>query len=132
VGHNGRGRLAMRLAYTLIFMIPADMDFNAIKGNPTAYLVMTMLAEVAIIATCTYIIQAKIPLSHDHNRSHQKLGTEDGGWQLLVRYGGESTWHCIAPFSPPFGLVDRLNARPLNVQKILLLAMWLFHRYWNS
>jgi hypothetical protein len=70
--------LAVRLAYTLIFMITADRDFNAIKGNPTAYLVMTMLPEVAIIATCTYIIQAKIPLSHHHNRSHQKLGTEDG------------------------------------------------------
>jgi hypothetical protein len=82
VGHNGRGRVRSPfgggLAYTLIFMIPADMDFNATKGNPTAYLVMTMLPEVAIIATCTYVIQAKIPLSHDHNRSHQKLGTEDG------------------------------------------------------
>jgi hypothetical protein len=60
--------LAVRLAYTLIFSITADMDFNAIKGNPTAYLVMNMLPEVAIIAICTYTIQAKISLSHDQNK----------------------------------------------------------------
>lgn len=70
--------LEVRLAYTLIFMITADMDFNAIKGNPTAYLVMTMLPEVAIIATWTYIIYRRKFHSHDHNRSHQKLGTEEG------------------------------------------------------
>jgi hypothetical protein len=51
--------LAVRLAYTFVFINTADMDSNAIKGNPTAYLVMTMLPEVAIIVTCTYIIQAK-------------------------------------------------------------------------
>ncbi|KAJ5305848.1 hypothetical protein N7508_004863 [Penicillium antarcticum] len=71
--------LAVRLAYTLIFVITADMDFNAIRGNPTAYLIMTMLPEVAIIAICTYIIQAKIPVSHDLNGNRQKLGSEDGG-----------------------------------------------------
>ncbi|KAJ5263359.1 hypothetical protein N7478_010964 [Penicillium angulare] len=31
--------LAIRLAYSLIFIITSNMDFKAIKGNPTAYLI---------------------------------------------------------------------------------------------
>jgi hypothetical protein len=68
--------LAVRLAYTLIFVITANMDFNAIRGNPTAYLIMTMLPEFAIIAVCTYAIQSKIPVSHDPHGNQQKLGIE--------------------------------------------------------
>lgn len=52
--------LAIRLAYSLIFIISSDMKFNAIKGNPTAYLTMTMLPEVAIIIVCTYVIATRI------------------------------------------------------------------------
>lgn len=52
--------LAIRLTYSLVFVISCNMEFNAIKGNPTAYLVMTMLSEVAIIGVCTYVIAAKI------------------------------------------------------------------------
>jgi len=56
--------LAIRLAYSLIFIITGNMDFNAIKGNSTTYLVMTMLPEVAIIGVCTYIIGMKITPLH--------------------------------------------------------------------
>lgn len=41
--------LAVRTAYSLIFQITGDMTWNAVKGNPTAYLVLTFLAESAII-----------------------------------------------------------------------------------
>jgi hypothetical protein len=53
--------LAVRLAYSLIFIITSNMKFNAVKGDPTAYLVMTVLTEASIIALCTWIIQVKIP-----------------------------------------------------------------------
>lgn len=53
--------LAIRLAYSLVFIISSNMTFNAIKGNPTAYLVMTMLPEVAIIYVCTFFIAIRLP-----------------------------------------------------------------------
>ncbi|KAJ5813750.1 uncharacterized protein N7503_000500 [Penicillium pulvis] len=66
--------LAIRLAYSLIFIITGDMDFNAIKGNSTAYLVMTMLPEVAIIGVCTYVIGVKItPLRQRGKQLSQRL-----------------------------------------------------------
>ncbi|KAJ5980549.1 hypothetical protein N7481_007847 [Penicillium waksmanii] len=52
--------LAIRLAYSLIFIISGNMKFNAIKGNLTGYLTMTMLPEIAIIGVCTYVIAARI------------------------------------------------------------------------
>ena len=65
--------LAVRLAYSLIFIISGNMKFNAIKGNATAYLVMTMLPEVAIIAVCTYIIAFKVPPLEKGPKDSQKL-----------------------------------------------------------
>jgi hypothetical protein len=41
--------LAIRTAYSLIFQITGDMTWNAVKGNSTAYLIMTFLTETAII-----------------------------------------------------------------------------------
>ncbi|KAJ5595432.1 uncharacterized protein N7459_001640 [Penicillium hispanicum] len=61
--------LAVRLVYSLIFVISGNMKFNAIKGDSTTYLVMTMLPEVAIILVCTYMIAARIPpLQQDGKR----------------------------------------------------------------
>jgi amino acid transporter len=54
--------LAVRLAYSLIFIITSNMKFNAIKGDATAYLIMTMLPEAIIVAVCTWVIRTKIPL----------------------------------------------------------------------
>lgn len=52
--------LAERVTYYLMFVITSNMAFNAIKGNPTAYLIMTMLPEVVIITACTSIIATRV------------------------------------------------------------------------
>ncbi|KAB8238394.1 hypothetical protein ETB97_012287 [Aspergillus alliaceus] len=52
--------LAIRIVYSLIFIITADMTWNAVKGDSTAYLIMTMLPEVAIVALTSVTIM-KIP-----------------------------------------------------------------------
>ncbi|KAK8069878.1 hypothetical protein PG994_006494 [Apiospora phragmitis] len=44
--------LAIRTAYSLIYQITGDQTWNAVKGNPTPYLVMTFLPELAIIFLC--------------------------------------------------------------------------------
>lgn len=63
--------LAVRLAYSLIFIITSNMKFNAIKGDPTAYLIMTMLPEVIIIAVCTWVIRTKIPLLPERKQARR-------------------------------------------------------------
>jgi hypothetical protein len=74
--------LAIRVAYSLIFVITGNMAFNAMKGNPTAYLIMTMLPEVVIIAACTYIIATRIsPLIKAGKKVQQN--TEDEESQRL-------------------------------------------------
>ncbi|KAJ5123081.1 hypothetical protein N7448_009178 [Penicillium atrosanguineum] len=70
--------LAVRLVYSLIFIGSGNMAFNAIKGDPTAYLFMTMLPEVAILALCAYIIAMKIsPLQNKGKHVSQKLVDEE-------------------------------------------------------
>ncbi|KAK7975827.1 MFS general substrate transporter [Apiospora arundinis] len=46
--------LAVRTAYSLIYQITGDRTWNAVKGNPTPYLIMTFLPELAIIFTCIW------------------------------------------------------------------------------
>ncbi|KAK7991472.1 hypothetical protein PG996_013478 [Apiospora saccharicola] len=41
--------LAVRTAYSLIYQITGDWTWNAVKGNPTPYLIMTFLPELVII-----------------------------------------------------------------------------------
>jgi hypothetical protein len=77
---------AVRVAYSLIVVITGNMSFNAMKGNPTAYLIMTMLPEVVIIAACTYVIAAKIsPLSKDNKKSNRNTGDEES--QRRISFG---------------------------------------------
>lgn len=77
--------LAVRVVYSLIFIITSNMKFNAIKGAPTAYLVMTVLPEASIIAICTYLIKAKIPLLPDEkNSSASKAGDEESQRHVLM------------------------------------------------
>ncbi|CAI7640160.1 unnamed protein product [Penicillium pancosmium] len=69
--------LAIRLAYSLIFIISGNMKFNAIKGNPTAYLIMTMLPEIATIGVCTYVIAARLsPLRKETHSLSRKPDEE--------------------------------------------------------
>lgn len=77
--------LAVRLAYSLIFIITSDMKFNAIKGNATAYLVMTMLPEASVIAVCTWIIYAKVPLLPGGGQQPaRKSGDEESQENMLL------------------------------------------------
>ncbi|KAJ6088538.1 hypothetical protein N7486_009799 [Penicillium sp. IBT 16267x] len=70
--------LAIRLTYSLVFIITGNLDINAIKGNPNAYLVMTMLPKVAIIGVCTYIIGMNIsPLREGGKWLPQRLEDQE-------------------------------------------------------
>jgi hypothetical protein len=51
----------IRILYSLIFIITANMTWNAVKGSPTAYLLMTVLPEVGVVATCCYTLFNTIP-----------------------------------------------------------------------
>lgn len=78
--------LGVRVAYSLIFVITGNMAFNAMKGNPTAYLTMTMLPEVAIIAVCTYVIAFGIsPLMEASRMSQEEIRDEESQRRLSVR-----------------------------------------------
>lgn len=48
--------MVVRLVYSLIFEATGNRTFNSSKGDPTAYLLMTYLPELGIIATCTATI----------------------------------------------------------------------------
>ncbi|KAJ5092476.1 hypothetical protein NUU61_007346 [Penicillium alfredii] len=72
--------LAVRIAYSLVFISTADMTFNAIKGDSTAYLVMTMLPEVAIVGVCTFVIFARVsPLVENGNGEEERETRKIGG-----------------------------------------------------
>jgi hypothetical protein len=77
--------LAVRVAYSLIFVITGNMAFNAMKGNLTAYLTMTVLPEVDIIAACTYIITTRIsPLVEAKNKDQLNTGDEECQRRLSI------------------------------------------------
>jgi hypothetical protein len=48
--------LAIRTAYALIYQITGDRTWNAVKGSPTPYLLMTMLPELVIIYVAIWTI----------------------------------------------------------------------------
>lgn len=48
--------LAIRLIYALIYVITAQKFFNAIVGNPSAYMLMTTFPEIAVVGICTWVI----------------------------------------------------------------------------
>ncbi|KAE8150738.1 hypothetical protein BDV25DRAFT_129351 [Aspergillus avenaceus] len=67
--------LAIRIVYSLIFIITADMTWNAVKGDSTAYLIMTMLPEVAIVAITSATIQRIPPLARvKEAEAYQRAG----------------------------------------------------------
>jgi hypothetical protein len=48
--------LAIRTAYALVFQVTGDMTWNSVKGDSTAYLVMTFLTETGIIYASVWTI----------------------------------------------------------------------------
>ncbi len=61
--------LLVRVLYSVVFIITADMTWNAVKGSPTPYLLMTMLPEVAFIAACTFTIRNTSPMAKNSQSS---------------------------------------------------------------
>lgn len=57
--------LLVRVLYSVIFVITSDMAWNAVKGNPTAYLLMTMVPEVVFVGVCTFAIWGVGPLEKE-------------------------------------------------------------------
>jgi hypothetical protein len=77
--------LLVRVLYSVIFIITADMTWNAVKGSPTAYLLMTMLPEVAFIAACTFTIRNISPMAKkEQNREFQRTQEEEGSLTNLA------------------------------------------------
>ena len=71
----GLSFLFVRVLYSLIFIITADMMWNAVKGSPTAYLLMTMLPEVAFVAVCCFAVLKTPPVTvKESNRKYQLPG----------------------------------------------------------
>lgn len=88
--------LFIRLLYSLIFVITADMTWNAVKGSPTAYLLMTFLPEVAIVAICTFTVENTSPKDELADRKDQWAGNpeERQGFQGLdsMEFGHNPSW----------------------------------------
>jgi hypothetical protein len=64
--------LLVRVLYSVISFVTADLTWNAVRGSPTAYLLMTMVPEVAFIAPCTFTIMNISPLAKkEQNRKDQ-------------------------------------------------------------
>ncbi|KAL8834094.1 MAG: hypothetical protein Q9170_003930 [Blastenia crenularia] len=70
--------LCIRVLYSVIFVITGDMTWNAVKGNPTAYLLMTFSPEVAFIAVCTFVIKTTTPAATEGNNIKGPPGQEEG------------------------------------------------------
>ena len=54
--------MVVRLVYSLIFEATGDRTFNSSKGDPTAYLTMTYLPELGIVAVCTTTVLGIPPM----------------------------------------------------------------------
>ncbi|KAH8427405.1 uncharacterized protein LDX57_005120 [Aspergillus melleus] len=70
--------LAVRVTYSLVFVITADMAWNAVKGNPGRCLGMMMLPELGIVGLCTWMIWA-IPALEKEERKKGRGGKDVEG-----------------------------------------------------
>ncbi|KAI9044144.1 uncharacterized protein KD926_001968 [Aspergillus affinis] len=64
--------LAVRVTYSLIFVITADMAWNAVKGDSSRYLGMTMVPELGIVALCTWTILGIPALEKEKKKKKKK------------------------------------------------------------
>lgn len=53
--------LGVRVLYSLLYAITGNKILNAIVGNPTIYLFMTMIPEIGIVAICIWTISKLQP-----------------------------------------------------------------------
>jgi hypothetical protein len=77
--------LLVRVLYSLIFIITADMTWNAVKGSPTAYLLMTMLPEVAFVAVCCFAVLKTPPGPVKESDAKYHLQGEGRNWPGMRR-----------------------------------------------
>ncbi|KAF2737370.1 hypothetical protein EJ04DRAFT_117476 [Polyplosphaeria fusca] len=67
----------IRILYSLIFVISANMTWNAVKGSPTAYLLMTLLPEVGMVALCCFTVFHTPPgIEMQENAKYQRAQEE--------------------------------------------------------
>ncbi|KAF2119638.1 hypothetical protein BDV96DRAFT_486623 [Lophiotrema nucula] len=70
--------LFVRVLYSLIFVATANMTWNAVKGNPTAYLTLTVLPEVAFIGvSCLFIAKSRPLMYLSATEDLERKGTEE-------------------------------------------------------
>ena len=81
----GLSFLFVRVLYSLIFIITADMMWNAVKGSPTAYLLMTMLPEVAFVAVCCFAVLKTPPVTVKESNTKYQLPGEGQNWPGMRR-----------------------------------------------
>ncbi|KAF2820859.1 hypothetical protein CC86DRAFT_360113 [Ophiobolus disseminans] len=77
--------LFIRVLYSLIFVITADMMWNAVKGSPTAYLLMTMLPEMAFVAVCCFAVLKTPPGTVEASSAKYQLQGEGQTWPAVRR-----------------------------------------------
>lgn len=69
--------MVVRLVYSLIFEATGDRTFNSSKGDPTAYLTMTYLPELGIIAICTATVLGTPPMEKDKEEMEARSELEE-------------------------------------------------------
>jgi hypothetical protein len=79
--------LFVRVLYSMIFIITSDMMWNAVKGSPTAYLLMTMIPEVAFVAICCFAVLKTPPgIEKEQSTKYQVQGDGEGqNWPEMRR-----------------------------------------------
>jgi hypothetical protein len=75
--------LGIRTAYSLVFQITSDMTWNAVRGNPTAYLLMTFLTELAIIYTSIWAILRVHPPPREKKDKGRPREDAEPGYALV-------------------------------------------------
>ncbi|KAL2260220.1 hypothetical protein VTK26DRAFT_5858 [Humicola hyalothermophila] len=76
--------LGIRTAYSLVFQITGDMAWNAVKGNPTPYLTMTVLTELGIIYVSIWAIMRVVPPPRKQRKDKNRGGpNEEQGYALV-------------------------------------------------
>ncbi|KAK8023485.1 hypothetical protein PG991_006724 [Apiospora marii] len=84
--------LAVRTAYSLVYQITGDRTWNAVKGNPTPYLIMTFLPELVIIYLCigaVFMVQPPPREVKDKRNMRERLR----GYAMIESHQGSQENH---------------------------------------
>ncbi|ORY13583.1 hypothetical protein BCR34DRAFT_623719 [Clohesyomyces aquaticus] len=70
--------MLIRVTYSLIFIATANMMWNAVKGSPTAYLLMTMIPEVIMVGLCCFTVWNTLPAIEMQKQAKYQRAEEEG------------------------------------------------------